>query len=138
MTRVTTLLAFIALSACAAAQPTPDVEKMYIQASALTKLTSAVQAYVRYDEPPAELSEAEILKNATKHDQTLLAPFSPYKLRVKVQARQASVLMCTAEGARGLLEDVGCTARLDKHVWQSLVAEPCEFSLNAEKICAQD
>jgi hypothetical protein len=40
-----------------------------------------------------------------------------------------------AERTRGLLEDAGCTGRLDKHVWQSPVAEPCEFSLDIKQIC---
>lgn len=134
MKRLTSALLLALLSACALAQQI-DSEEMYTRAAALTKLSSAVQAYVRYEGVPDNLSEAEVLRFATKHDSGLLAPFLAYQLRVMRQDRHTIVLMCSADGTRGLLEDVGCTARLDKHHWQSSKSEPCDFTLKVSDIC---
>jgi len=42
-----------------------DREEMYIRASALTKLSAAVESTVRYKNPPPELSDRELLTLAT-------------------------------------------------------------------------
>ncbi len=134
MKRFINVLLLVLLSACAFAQQI-DSEEMYTRAAALTKLSSAVQAFVRYESVPDNMTEAEVLRLATKHDSGLLVPFSAYQLRVMRLNRQVIMLMCSADGTRGLLEDVGCTARLDKHHWQSSKGEPCEFTLKASEIC---
>ena len=134
MKRFVNLALLTFLAACAFAQPV-DSEEMYTKAAALTKLSSAVQAFVRYESVADGMTEGEVLRLATKHDAGLLAPFSAYQLRVMRQDRHAIVLMCSADGTRGLLEDVGCTARLDKHLWQSPNSEPCEFTLKVSEIC---
>lgn len=134
MKRFMNALLLVLLSTCAIAQQL-DSEEMYTRAAALTKLSSAIEAFVRYENVPSNITEAEVLRLATKHDSGLLAPFSAYQLRVMQQDRHAVVLMCSADGTRGLLEDVGCTARLDKHHWQSSKSEPCEFTLKASEIC---
>ena len=137
MKRLMYALMLLAAVTCGVAQAQLDPEEMYTKASALTKLTAAVQAFVRYDDPSDSLSEREILRLATKHDPDLLSGMSPYALKVRRQERNASVLMCTADGTQGLLEDVGCTAPLDKHLWQSPSAEPCTFTLRISEICRQ-
>ena len=132
------IIAAFCLSACAVAQPSHDTEQMYIKASALTKLSTAVHGFIRYENPPENLTDSEVLQQATREDPALLSPFSGYKLRVLRQNRNASVLMCSADSTQGLLEDVGCTAQLDKHLWLSGKHEVCEFTLNIEVVCGQD
>jgi hypothetical protein len=82
----------------------PDTEEMYIKASALTKLSAAVESTVRYKSPPSDLDESELLKLATRHDPVLLENFNGYKVRVLCQDRHSVVLVCDAAGTQALLE----------------------------------
>lgn len=110
---------------------------MYSQASALTKLSAAVESTVRYKNPPSELGESELLVLATRHDPVLLENFKNYKVRVLRKARHSVVLVCDASGTRALLEDAGCTGPMDRERWKDK-PEPCEFSIDTEKICGTD
>lgn len=112
-----------------------DEKKMFSLASLLTKLVATVESTVRYKKPPPELSDEELLILATKHDPGLLEPFTGYTLKVFRQSRHSIVLVCTEDGSQGLLEDAGCSAQMDKHLWQSQPSLPCEFTLTIEDIC---
>jgi hypothetical protein len=48
---------------------------MYIKASALTKLSAAVESTVRYKNPPTGLDDRELLALSTRHDPALLDNF---------------------------------------------------------------
>lgn len=103
--------------------------------SALTKLSAAVESTVRYKNPPNDLTDEGILQLSTKHDPELLQPFSGYLVRVKAQDRHAILLVCSKDGKTGLLEDAGCTAKLDQHLWGKDNPLPCEFTLAASSAC---
>ncbi|MBA2658608.1 MAG: hypothetical protein H0U72_03350 [Nitrosospira sp.] len=129
------LIVSITFSAgCISSQERPDSEEMYIKASALTKLSAAVESTVRYKNPPAELSEGELLVLATRHNPVLLENFRDYKLRVLRQERHSVVLVCDASGTHALLEDTGCTGPMDKHRWMGK-SQPCEFSIDTRAVC---
>lgn len=104
-------------------------------ASALTKLSPQVENVVRYGTPPANSTDEELLKLATKNDPGFLDSFKDYKLRVHSQDRHAVVLLCNEDGKRGLLEDLGCTAMMDRNLWKEDATMPCEFSLSVELGC---
>ena len=123
------------LSGCVTVDEKTDTQSMYVTASALTKLSASVESNVRYKNPPADISDADLLVLATRHDPSLLEPFSGYQLKVLREDHHASVLVCSADGARALLEDVGCTAEMDKHAWQSK-AYACVFTLSPKDLCA--
>jgi hypothetical protein len=125
----------LTISSCVHMQKGIDPTEMAVRASALTKLSSAMQAYVRYTDPLPDLSESALLAEGTKHDPALLANLGDYKLRLLVQDRHAVLLMCTREGDRALLEDAGCTGTFEAHRWKQDAA-PCEFS-SAIKACSQ-
>ncbi len=97
------------LGGCTSSRRGPDSKEMYIKASALTKLSAAVESTVRYKKPPPDLDDDELLKIATRHDPALLENFRSYKLRVLRQERHSVVLVCDAADTRALLEDAGCT-----------------------------
>jgi hypothetical protein len=101
--------------------------------SALTKLSKAVEYTVRYTNPPEGLSDQELLTRATQEDPTLLEPFKGFTVRVLRQDRHAIVLVCTLDRQRALLEDAGCTAKLDKHSWEE--NQRCEFTLSVSTVC---
>jgi len=113
----------------------PDREEMYIRASALTKLSAAVESTVRYKNPPPELSDRELLTLATQHDPILLDNFKGYTVRVLRQARHSVVLVCDATGNRALLEDAGCSGPMDRHRWMGEKPEPCEFTFDTAEVC---
>ncbi len=108
-------------------------ETMYIKASALTKLSAAVEATVRYDNVPNTLSDQELLMLSTQDDPALLEPFNGYVLKVNREFNHAIVLMCNEEGTKGLLEDAGCTAPMDNHLWQKNAL--CTFTIHLDVVC---
>lgn len=129
-------LLFFLITGCAQTQEAPDAEEMYVKASALTKLSTAVESMVRYKNPSPSWTDSELLSAATEHDPALLNNLGGYRLKVESRDRHAIVLMCSASGDRALLEDAGCNAQMDRHRWQ--VPSSCEFSLAVEQICGTD
>lgn len=123
------------LSGCATIGHQDD-EAMYMKASALTKLSAAVEGTVRYEGLPANLSDDALLKLSIEDDPDLLEPFNGYLLKVNKNFRHAIVLLCSPDGTQGLLEDAGCTAKMDVHLWQQKM--PCAFTLSADKVCISD
>jgi hypothetical protein len=115
----------------------PEREEMYIKASALTKLSAAVESTVRYKNPPPGLDERDLLMLATRHDPVLLDNFKGYTARVLRQARHSVVLVCDISGTRALLEDAGCTGPMDRHRWMGK-PERCEFTMNTAEVCGRD
>lgn len=123
------------LTSCAFVSHKDNSEAMYIKASALTKLSAAVEATVRYENPPANLSDRDLLILSTQDDPTLLEPFTGDVLKVSRDFNHAIVLVCSSESNQALLEDAGCTAKLDNHLWQQNLL--CQFTLKAETMCNQ-
>ena len=120
------------LAGCAS---TPEREINFL-ASAMTKLSAAVDATVRFRRPPDEIAEAELLRLSVAHDPALLKPFDGMTLRVLREARDSAVLLCEPNAGKALLEDAGCTAKLDRHRWNS-GADRCEFTLDVKEVCAR-
>ena len=129
------LIVTVGLSACAHASK----NEMYELASALLKVTAATESAVRYKDAPSELRDYELLQFATKHDPSLVAPLKGYTIKATSVAtdkgRRAILLVCNKKGTQALLEDAGCSARLDTHRWKQ--SAPCEFSLNIYETCSQ-
>jgi hypothetical protein len=134
---VTVALVLALVAGCAPVTQRPDREEMYIKASALTKLSAAVESTVRYKNPSPELNDRELLTLATRHDPVLLDNFKGYRVRVLRQARHSVVLVCDKTGARALLEDAGCSGPMDRHRWMEK-QEPCEFTINTAEVCERD
>ena len=112
-----------------------EAEKMYVLGSALTKLSASVEATVRYEDPPAGISDNTLLTLSTVHDPGLLEPFADYTVRVSRQDGHAIVLVCDKEGKVGVLEDAGCSSEMDRHIWKEDPPKGCEFSLKIMGVC---
>lgn len=125
--------AFVALLLLGGATCPPAPDGAERLGPALVRLSSAVEAAVAYHDLPPGAGDEAILADATKDDPSLLAPFEGYALRVRRLGTHAAVLVCDAEGRRALLEDAGCTARLDA---QRAAASACEFTLDVASACA--
>jgi hypothetical protein len=125
----------VLITGCATVGSTKKPDEMYIAASVLTKLSASVESTVRYKNPPENISDEELLQLATEHDPSLMTPFSGYTVRVLREDRHAVVLVCSEDGTAGLLEDIGCTAAMDKHLWQ-VEGSDCNFTLTSSSACA--
>jgi len=110
--------------------------EMYELAAALTKLSLALESTVRYKAPPDDADDETLLALATEHDKSLREPFRDYKVRVLRADRHAVVLVCKEDGTIGLLEDAGCTPKLDVHLWKEEPPRPCAFTLAVSEACA--
>lgn len=129
-------VALLALLGCASNTPAPEAEAMLTQAAALTKLAAAAESAVRYRHAPKDLADRDLLQWASAHDPALLAPFARNTLKVLRQGRHAIVLVCSEDGNTALLEDAGCSARLDKQLWRDAPGAPCAFTLAPATACA--
>lgn len=125
------LLFLVGLSACEVTSHTND--EYYELATALTKLSAAVESAVRYKNPPKGLSDQELIAFSVQHDPSLTDAFDGYVVKASMQDRHALLLVCEDESL-ALLEDLGCSKELDSHRWK----EPgeCQFALSAQQ-CAQ-
>lgn len=119
------------LTSCAA----QDERQMYAKASALTKLSAAVEATVLYKDPSPKLTDNQLLRLSTVGDSALLKEFNSFSLRVHKASNAVIVLVCNLDGTVALLEDASCTAKLDRHHWRDSVSSQCEFTLNAAETC---
>lgn len=122
------------LGACGFSGASVTRDEMNIHAAKLTKLSAAVEAHVRYGNPAPGTSEKDLLKAATEDQPQLLSDFSAFKLRVLNQDRHAAVLVCDKDGKRALLEDAGCTGKLEFRHWETN-AVPCSFTVSMQEVC---
>lgn len=124
------LLMGVCASSLAAA---PSAQERGHLSTKMVNLSSAVDTYFTgLAEAPAD-DDATLLKKATRRDARLLAPeFKPYQLKVQYQTPYAVVLLCSKDGKRAIMEDAGCSARLDRQVTE---IEPCEFTLKVSQGC---
>lgn len=129
------ILGILFIGFCSAATAQSERE-MNDKASALTKLSAAVETTVRFRHPSPLLSEDQLLKLSTAHDPRLLTLFKDYSVRVLRDQRRAVVMLCTPDRDRALLEDAACTVKLDRHHWRTSPGLPCEFSLKAATACS--
>lgn len=133
--RILIILSFaLLLSACVAPiAAVPSVEERGILSTKMVNLSSAVDIY--FDNlPEAPIDTADnILRNATRHDPRLLAPeFEPYLFKTQYQNPYAVLLLCSKDGKRAIMEDAGCSARLDRQVTDDA---PCAFTLVVKHGC---
>lgn len=111
-------------------------EAMGDMASALTHVSSAVDAYVRYGKPPTGIDGVTLVHKATENNPSMLEPFENYFIIARHSEKQSSVLVCDAERKQALLEDSGCTAVIfDAHHWREKPPLPCEFAIDLQTIC---
>lgn len=111
-------------------------EATYYQlATALTKLSKAVEAEVVFENPSSQTTGKELLSQATAHDRSLLSPFTQYSLQAVRQGGHAVLLVCTSDGQQALLEDLGCSPELDRHTWKIKPLQPCHPVIDVERVC---
>jgi hypothetical protein len=121
------------IAGCAYITDAPDASERERLTAKMVKLSSVVDRYfAELPEEPTDSGDA-LLENAIRHDRGLLAPeFDPYLLKVRYQKAYAVLLLCSKDGSRVIMEDAGCSARLDRQVSRDV---PCEFTLVVKGSC---
>lgn len=132
-----TLVTSLLLSACVTPiSAAPDAEERGHLSTKMVNLSSAVDTYFADLSEAPTVSDATILQNATRHDKRLLAQeFDHYILKVQYQNPYAVLLLCSEDGTWAIMEDAGCSARLDRQVTH---VAPCEFTLHVRPGCQVD
>ena len=123
---------FVGVTACATAYDEAEMQQM---ASAVTKVARQLDAYIFAYPESAELPSEKLVDVIKSRDAQLMAALDQYRVRFRAVGENSSVLICSKDGSRALLEDAGCSATSDLHEWDG-AALPCEFSLDLEKVCA--
>lgn len=136
MNRLTLFLFSLLLSLVTGCATQPNEHEMNYLGSALTKLSASVDATARYKRAADGLSGDQLLQASTDHDPELLKPFNGYTVRVMRSGRDSAVLICQAGGGNALLEDAGCTTKMDVHRWRQ-DSQRCEFTLDVQTTCAR-
>jgi hypothetical protein len=62
-----------------------------------------------------------------------MTPFEGFVVKAKCENNYAVVLVCDSEGEKALLEDAGCTPKIDYRVIEPERA--CTFSTAVENVC---
>lgn len=109
--------------------------EMNYLASALTKVSAAVDAKIRYEDFPASSSSDDVLQAVAKDDPALMRNFENRVLLVRRDGEDSAVLLCEPVPGRALLEDAGCTAKMDVHRWSATGSQKCEFTLDLKAAC---
>lgn len=128
------LAAALLLGACAApVAVAPGAAERGILSTKMVNLSRAVDTYFADLSGAPTDNDAVILQNATRHNPRLLAPeLKSYLLKVRYQNPYAVLLLCSKDGNRAIMEDAGCSARLDRQVTH---VAPCEFTLRVSQGC---
>jgi hypothetical protein len=98
----------------------------------LLLLTAAVKSKVCETNPPPDIPDSQLLSLSTQHDPSLLDPFKPYLVRTRHQGKNVTLLVCTKDGKKGLLEDASCTNYLDRELWKISPPVPCDFTVSPD------
>lgn len=124
----------MALGCASAADFNPEKMRMY--EATVIKISRAIEAEVYYNQAPKELTGDALLTKAMSHDRRLLEYFAGESLTVRRQGNNTSVLVCNKERTVGYIEDAGCTAIIDSHLWLMPERQPCKPILDLDKICS--
>lgn len=135
MKQIFHILIIIALFSTNCATSQGKEREMSKIASFLTKLSSKVESSVRFGNMPDNIQASDILEDINKADPRLMSEFDDYKVMILIQGKLSEVLICSKDKKHGLLEDAGCTGRMDKHLWKLKESHPCNFTLSLEIIC---
>jgi len=78
-------------------------------------------------------SEEELIRLAVGDDPSLSVPFEGLVVKAKCDKNHAIVLVCDSEGKMTLMEDAGCTVKIDYRAEKP--ARACGFSIQVEAVC---
>jgi len=122
---------YLVLAAClVAAGCTTTRQRAQELESPLTKLTPAVQALVRYPDPANPVADDRLIAEAMKDNPELQRAFKGYPIKVRHDAKNTVILVCSPNGKWAWLEDASWTLGVD-HQWYLVKPRmPAEFTMD--------
>ena len=118
---------WLLLLAGCATTPTQKPEDLV---TPLTKLTSAVEALVRYPDPDNPVPDYRLVTEAIKDKPELQRAFRGLPIKVNHDARNVVLLVCSPDGKYAWLEDASWTLGVDRKWYLSNPPRPAEFTLD--------
>lgn len=115
---------FLIVTGCAT---TPQPDNLV---TPLPKLTSAVAALVRYPDPSNPVSDDRLLAEAIKDKPELQHAFQGVPIKVKHDAKNVVLLVCSPDGKYAWLEDASWTLGVDHKWYLSKPPLPAEFTMD--------
>jgi len=121
----------IAINTSACAEEFSD-EKMQPLAATAFDLARVVRLYaVNNPDNIANLDDQELVRKATAYDPSLMGPYEGFIVR---GLPSGVVLVCSADGKHGLIEDAACSPVVDSMRWK-IEESTCEFQVNLDEAC---
>lgn len=111
-----------------------DHRTMSELASALTFVSSSVQATISTKNPANHLNGRELLSLSVAHDSGLLRRFKDYSIDVTRHGDFAIILVCDEQKRFALLEDVTCTPGVDRPHWDRVAKAQCRLTYSPAEI----
>lgn len=134
VTRHLTLALALLLAGCGTVLA-DDASRLEQMGSHLILVLPAVEEEICGDPASANLPESALVSLTRKRLGNRLDAFAGHVLRVRCQQGLATMLVCSPDGSRALLQDAGCSLRLDEKTWKQRPDSPCEFTLDLATIC---
>jgi hypothetical protein len=116
------------LAGCLCAPP-PESPAARLE-SPLVKLTAAVEAEIRDSPSGPPASDAQLLAAAMKGKPELQRAFKGVPIKVRRDARNVVLLVCSPDGQSAWLEDASWTTGVDHRWYQRQPPPPAEFTLD--------
>lgn len=100
----------------------------------LTKLPPAVEALVRFPDPAAPVADHQLVNEAMRDKPELQRAFKGYPIKVRHDAKNTVILVCSPDGRWAWLEDASWTLGVDHKWYLAKPPVPAEFTMDpAEK-----
>ncbi len=101
--------------------------------SSLPKLTSAVEALVRYPYPANPVLDDLLVAEAIKYKPELQKAFKGYPIKLRHDAKNVVVLVCSPDGKYAWLEDASWTLGVDHQWFMVKPPMPADFTMDPAK-----
>lgn len=121
------VVSFWLLAAGCVTTPSQRAESLL---SPLPKLTSAVDALVRYPDPNHPVPDDRLVAEAIKDKPELQQAFRGLPIKVKHDAESVVLLVCSPDGKYAWLEDASWTLGVDHKWYLCKPLRPAEFSMD--------
>ena len=100
----------------------------------LPKLTTAVDAIVRYPDPANPVRDDRLVQEAIKDKPELQKAFAGYPIKVRHNVKDVVILVCSPDGKYAWLEDASWTPGKVDHPWYlSTPPMPAEFTMDPDQ-----
>lgn len=138
---MSTIVVMILLSGCGCGCLSKSEKEKYEELSPiLLQLNIKIDSYVRYElDDASTFSQDQIIDNAVRDDEILFKELEKirkcYSLKLKIEGKNSILLLCTKDNKICLIEDSGCTKKIDFAHWEKNKNQPCEFTLDLKSIC---